>query len=86
MLLHIFVLAVISGPSKPIIKLMLLLATRSGLPITLSSEVDGDPNHYWVGWFYKTSTIQSTGDALFLCLQASGHHTPSHCPLGETRW
>ena len=26
------------------------------------------------------------GDALFLCLQASGHHSPPHCPLCETRW
>ena len=35
---------------------------RPGLPITLSCEVDGDPDHYWVGWFYKTSMIQTNGD------------------------
>ena len=36
--------------------------TRPGLPITLSCQVDGNPIHYWVGWFYKTSIIKSGDD------------------------
>ena len=24
--------------------------------------MDGDPNHYWVGWFYKTSIIRNGDD------------------------
>ena len=36
--------------------------TRPGLPITLSCQVDGDPNHYWVGWFYKTAIIKNGDD------------------------
>ncbi|XP_065918570.1 uncharacterized protein [Dysidea avara] len=36
--------------------------TRPGLPITLSCEVDGDPNHYWVGWFHRNSMIQTDDD------------------------
>ena len=36
--------------------------TRPDLPITLLCEVDGDPNHYWVGWSYNGSTITENGD------------------------
>ena len=60
--------------------------TRPGLPITLSCEVDGDPNHYWVGWFYKTSMIQTTGDddhsvsvsPSIKSLQGTTHHLTVH--------
>jgi len=59
---------------------------RPGLPITLSCEVDGDPNHYWVGWFYKTSMIQTTGDddhsvsvsPSIRSLQGTTHHLTVH--------
>ena len=50
--------------SKPKIVSLPVTATvtRPGLPITLSCQVDGDPNHYWVGWFYKTSIIKNEDD------------------------
>ena len=28
------------------------------LPVTLSCHVEGDSNHYWVGWIYGESSIQ----------------------------
>ncbi|XP_065918532.1 uncharacterized protein [Dysidea avara] len=60
--------------------------TRPGLPITLSCEVDGDPNHYWVGWFYKSSIIHQNGDddhsvsvsPSFRSLQGTTHHLTVH--------
>ncbi|XP_065918547.1 uncharacterized protein [Dysidea avara] len=59
--------------------------TRPGLPITLSCEVDGDPNHYWVGWFYKSSIIQNGDDdhsvsvsPSFRSLQGTTHHLTVH--------
>ena len=46
--------------SKPIVISQPTNATvdRVGLPITLTCEVNGDPNHYWVGWMHKNSIIQ----------------------------
>ena len=59
--------------------------TRPGLPITLSCEVDGDPNHYWLGWFYKSSIIQNGDDdhsvsvsPSFRSLQGTTHHLTVH--------
>ena len=59
--------------------------TRPGLPITLSCDVDGDPNHYWVGWFYKSSIIQNGDDdhsvsvsPSFRSLQGITHHLTVH--------
>ncbi|XP_065916877.1 uncharacterized protein [Dysidea avara] len=59
--------------------------TRPGLPITLSCEVDGDPNQYWVGWFYKSSIIQNGDDdhsvsvsPSFRSLQGTTHHLTVH--------
>ncbi|XP_065918550.1 uncharacterized protein [Dysidea avara] len=59
--------------------------TRPGLPITLSCEVDGDPNHYWVGWFHKSSIIQNGDDdhsvsvsPSFRSLQGTTHHLTVH--------
>jgi len=34
------------------------LTTTVGLPVTLLCYVEGDPNHYWVGWMYRDSIIQ----------------------------
>ena len=34
------------------------VTTTVGLPVTLSCHVEGDPNHYWVGWMHRESTIQ----------------------------
>ena len=35
---------------------------RVGLPITLTCTVSGDPSHYWVGWMYRNSIIQRSGE------------------------
>ena len=29
-----------------------------GLPVTLTCYVQGDPNHYWVGWMSRQTVIQ----------------------------
>jgi len=72
---------------KPIITTTPVNATvtRPGLPITLSCEVHGDPNHYWVGWFYKTSIIKNGDDdhsvsvsPSIRSLQGSTHHLTVH--------
>ena len=34
------------------------VTTTVGLPVTLLCYVEGDPNHYWVGWMYRDSIIQ----------------------------
>ncbi|XP_065916569.1 uncharacterized protein [Dysidea avara] len=59
--------------------------TRPGLPITLSCEVDGDPNHYWVGWFHRNSMIQTDDDDHSVSvspsvwsLQGTTHHLTVH--------
>ena len=59
--------------------------TRSGLPITLSCEVDGDPNHYWVRWFHRNSMIQTDDDDHSVSvspsvrsLQGTTHHLTVH--------
>ena len=46
--------------SKPIVISQPTNSTvdRVGLPITLTCEVSGDPDHYWVGWMHKNSIIQ----------------------------
>ena len=37
------------------------VTTEFGLPVTLTCYVEGDPNHYWVGWMSK-NTIIHAGD------------------------
>ena len=73
--------------SKPTITSTAVNATvtRPGLPITLSCEVNGDPNTYWVGWFYKTSIIQNGEDdhsvsvsPSIKSLQGTSHHLTVH--------
>ena len=80
----IFMPTVISKP-KIISPSLNATVTRPGLPITLSCEVDGDPDHYWVGWFYKTSVIQNEDDGHSVSvspsiksLQGSTHHLTVH--------
>ena len=34
------------------------ITTKAGLPVTLTCYVEGDPNHYWVGWMSRHSVIQ----------------------------
>ena len=58
-----------------------VIVTRPDLPITLSCKVDGDPNHYWVGWSYNGSIITQNGDdgysvslSSFKSLQIITHH------------
>ena len=82
-----FTPTVVSEDSKPVIisNPVNVNVTRPGLPITLSCEVDGDPNHYWVGWFYKSSIIQNGDDdhsvsisPSFRSLQGTTHHLTVH--------
>jgi len=75
---------VVSKP-KIIGPLLSSTVTRPSLPITLSCEVDGDPNHYWVGWFHKTSIIKNGDDDHSVSvsqnvrsLQGSTHHLTVH--------
>jgi len=28
-----------------------------GLPVTFSCHVEGDPNHYWVGWMHRDQSL-----------------------------
>ena len=35
------------------------ITTVVGLPVTLTCYVEGDPNHYWVGWMSRNSIIQA---------------------------
>ena len=35
------------------------ITTNIGLPVTLTCYVEGDPNHYWVGWMHRNTIIQS---------------------------
>ncbi|XP_065918619.1 uncharacterized protein [Dysidea avara] len=78
---------VISKDSKPTIisNPVNATVTRPGLPITLSCEVYGDPNQYWVGWLYKSSIIQNGDDdhsvsvsPSFRSLQGKTHHLTVH--------
>ena len=34
------------------------ITTNVGLPVTLTCYVEGDPNHYWVGWMSRHTIIQ----------------------------
>ena len=77
----------ISKDSKPTIisNPVNATVTRPGLPITLSCEVYGDPNQYWVGWLYKSSIIQNGDDdhsvsvsPSFRSLQGKTHHLTVH--------
>ena len=34
------------------------ITTDIGLPVTLTCYVEGDPNHYWVGWMSRHTIIQ----------------------------
>ena len=36
---------------------------RAGLPITLTCQVSGDPNHYWVGWMHQNTMIKGDGNS-----------------------
>ena len=35
------------------------ITTDIGLPVTLTCCVEGDPNHYWVGWMSRHTIIQA---------------------------
>ena len=35
------------------------ITTDIRLPITLTCYVEGDPNHYWVGWMSRQTIIQA---------------------------
>ena len=35
------------------------ITTDVGLPVTLTCYVEGDPNHYWVGWMSRHTVIQA---------------------------
>ena len=35
------------------------ITTDIGLPVTLTCYVEGDPNHYWVGWMSRHTVIQA---------------------------
>ena len=60
--LLLFILVIVI--SEPQIISLPINATveRVGLPITLTCEVSGDPNHYWVGWMHRNSIIQEGDD------------------------
>ena len=49
---------VIERPVK-IINKAYNITTNTGLPVTLTCYVEGDPNHYWVGWISRHSIIQA---------------------------
>ena len=58
-----YICVVIVIPKPQIISLPInATVERVGLPITLTCEVSGDPNHYWVGWMHKNSIIQEGDD------------------------
>ena len=35
------------------------ITTDIGLPVTLTCYVEGDPNHYWVGWMSRQTIIHA---------------------------
>ena len=35
------------------------ITTEAGLPVTLTCYVEGDPNHYWVGWMSRNTIIHA---------------------------
>ena len=49
---------------------------KSGQPITLRCETDNDPNHSWVGWFYRDSKIQE-GDTDYSISTSPGLRLPN---------
>ena len=48
---------VIEKPPK-IINKPCNVTTKVGLPVTLTCHIEGDPNHYWVGWMSRNTIIQ----------------------------
>ena len=60
------------------------VTTEVGLPVTLTCYVEGDPNHYWVGWMSR-NTIIHAGDEHsistspnFRSLNGTAHHLTIH--------
>ena len=60
------------------------ITTDVGLPITLTCYVEGDPNHYWVGWMHRNNVIQAgeehsiSTSPNFRSLNGTTHHLTIH--------
>ena len=55
---QIFCTTVTEKPSPKITSKPRNVTIAVGLPITFRCYVEGDPNHYWVGWMTKNTIIQ----------------------------
>ena len=60
------------------------ITTEVGQPVTLTCYVEGDPDHYWVGWMSKNTIIHARDEhsistsPSFRSLNGTVHHLTIH--------